>query len=188
MIKKGVRPQLMTYGTCRLAPSTPSTPLRKVDDQRQERMATARLAEQIQELVPDLSEADIGRLVGVSRIAWRDWATATRVARRSSRQRLLRLRRILELRQRTDPDTPVSHWLDTPIGTQLDVTPARLLAEGRDQLVAILAARSAPPMADEGGLLAPMSGLAEMVDLEHVDERFRARRELIAVDDEEGED
>jgi hypothetical protein len=174
-------PQPVTFGMC-LVDTVQRTLPTSLEAQRRERQATARLARQIQELVPDLSEGDIAQLVGVSRVTWRDWLNGARAARRTKRQRKLRLRRILELRQRIDPDGLVSHWLDSPVGANLEVTPARLLAEGRDQLVAILAARMDAP--DTAGLtLAPTQDLIDIMDLERVDEALRSRRQVYAVDE-----
>ncbi len=151
--------------------------------QREERKATASLGKRIHTMLPEFSEGDLAQLVGVTRMTWRGWTGGSTVARRSSRQRLLRLERILALRQRTDPDAPVSHWLDSPIGSDLQLTPARLLADGRDQLVAILAVRIPVPNQDGLRLDLPPA-LSELLNLARVDERMAWRRQLVATDDQ----
>jgi hypothetical protein len=176
------RPMPVTFGTY-LVETVNRRTAASLESQRQERRATARLACQIHELVPDLSDGDLAALVGVSRITWRDWATGSRAARRGKRRRLLRLRRILELRHHIDPDGLVSHWLDSPVGTNLDLTPAHLLAEDRDQLVAILAARLTLPDASALRLDANPD-LAELINAEEIDEAFRIRRQVYAADEE----
>jgi hypothetical protein len=187
-------PRLLTLGTtCVIgaqpgAASAPTSPdLPSTHAQREEREATARLVGEVSAAVPDLSEADLADLVGVSRITWRGWASASRVARRASRQRILRLKKILELRRRMDPTGSVSHWLDTPVGTTVDVTPARLLAQGRDGLVAILAARGATPESEGLKLRAPME-LGGLVDTDAVDSDLAFGRELYSADVDEGGD
>jgi hypothetical protein len=154
-------------------------------EQRREREATAVLALEIEELLPEFSENDLARLVGVTRATWRDWSSGARVARRGSRKRILRLRRILELRRDADPDAALSHWLDTPLTQDLDRTPARLLAEGRDQLVAMLAASLEPSTGD--GLLLTPSRMEGVVDLEQIDRDFAADRQLYSESDEDGD-
>jgi hypothetical protein len=146
-------------------------PLPTTDAQREERRATAALAISIEQLLPGLSDAELGSLVGVSRLSWRDWHQGLRVARPKKRRQLLRLKRILDLRAAAaTPSESLTHWLETPVGANLDVTPAQLLREGRDQLVATLAARSPVPEADDLGLATPLDigGLenARLHDLE----------------------
>lgn len=126
------------------------------DDQRRDRQATAALVLSIEELLPGLSGSELGALVGVGRVSWRDWRNGHRVARSRKRRQLLRLKRILELRLEASSTEPLELWLDTPIGASLDRTPARLLREGQDQLVATLAARATAPGADDFGLAAPL--------------------------------
>jgi hypothetical protein len=186
-------PRLLMLGkTCvigaeAVGASTPSEDLPSTEVQRKEREATAKLAQEVAAAVPDLSEADVAELVGVSRITWRGWASASRVARRTSRQRLLRLKQILELRQSRDPTGSVSHWLDTPIGTNVDVTPARLLAQERDGLVAVLAARSRTPEADGLKVQEPMD-LGGLLDTERLDADLTFGRELYSADADADDD
>ena len=152
--------------------------------QREERRATATVTAKLQSLLPDFSEGDLARLAGVSRVAWRSWTSGSTVARRATRQRLLRLERILAFRQRVDSDTPLSQWLDSPVGLELDLTPARLLAEGRDQLAAILAARVSVPDVDGPRLNLPPE-LTERLNQSRVDERLALRRAVLADDEDE---
>jgi hypothetical protein len=170
----------MPGGAPASAAIVPSTQL-----QRREREATAKLANAVAALVPDLSEADLGDLVGVSRVTWRGWSSGTRVARRTKRQRLLRLQSILELRRRVDPETSLAHWLDTPVGADLDLTPARLLSTGRDRLVSILAARGPVP---GGGPVLDRPIELGLLDKDAVEAELAVSRELYASDSDKGED
>jgi hypothetical protein len=169
------------------APALTPLELPSTQTQRQERDATARLANAVAALLPEFSEGDLAGLVGVSRLTWRGWSRGARVARRAKRQRLLRLQRILELRHRVDPETSLGLWLDTPVGTDVDVTPARLLANGRDRLVSILAARAPSP--EGGGLVLdrPLD-LGGLVSVEEVDADLAVGRELYSADSDEGGD
>jgi hypothetical protein len=163
----------------------PSNDVRTVESQRAERRATAALAQKVASLLPSFSERDLGRLVGVSRIAWRGWVSGETAARRGKRQRLLRIERILSLRAHVDPDTPLSHWLDAPLGRSLDSTPARLLAEGKDQLVAVLAARLPAAEVDERRRLGVSPAIAGLLDQLPVDDALAVRREIYADDQED---
>ena len=182
-------PWVVTYGVTYARPDaagdSTSAEVGSTDAQRAERQAAARLASDIEALVPDLSEADLARLVGVSRLTWRDWANGRRVARRSSRRRLLRLRRILELRRRVSEDESLGLWLDTPLGADLDVTPAQLLAEGRDQVVAILAARARPSGVDE--FVVEDSGFEGLLDGGRVERELAIDREIATTEPERTE-
>lgn len=124
--------------------------------QREERRATAELVSSIAALLPGLSDSELGALVGVSRLSWRDWRQGLRAARSKKRRQLLRLKRILELRATAQPREPLQMWLETPVGVDLEITPARLLRDGKDQLVATLAARSSTPVSDGYGVAAPL--------------------------------
>jgi hypothetical protein len=143
----------------------------------QERRAIQEVAKAIQRLLPGMSEASVGSLVGVSRIAWRGWVQGVSVPRAAKRRRLLRLKKVLELRRRVAPSEALTNWLETPVGLDLNVTPARLLAADRDQVVAALAARSRAPEGDEFVLEAPLD-LGGLVDPDQVDEALRMRREI----------
>jgi len=141
------------------------------------RRATQALARGIQSLLPDMSEEALGALIGVSRIGWRGWIQAETAARRRKREKLIRLKRILELRRRVAPTESLTNWLETPVGMDLSVTPARLFAEGRDQVVAMLAARARAPESDGLALEAPLD-LGGLLNAERVAEELQLRREL----------
>jgi hypothetical protein len=143
--------------------------------QQRERRETAALVTSIQSLLPGFSEEDLGRLIGVTRVAWRDWQKGLRAARSRNRRQLLKLRQILQLKQRTSPETFLTHWLDTPVGGELRTTPAELLAGGRVDLVAILAARSPAPEGDGIALRAPLD-LGGLADAERTAEALENQR------------
>jgi hypothetical protein len=108
----------------------------------------------IEARLADRSIEELGRLVSVSRATWSGWRRGDQLIRSGSRRRLIRLKRLLELRLAVAPESSVNLWLDTPVGSNLDVTPASLLAEGRDATVAMLAAQ--PPSVPEDGLVLTM--------------------------------
>jgi hypothetical protein len=154
------------------------TRLRRGDSGTAEsRRATQELALGIQSLLPDMSEEALGALVGVSRIGWRGWSQAETASRRRKRERLIRLKSILELRRRVAPGESLTNWLETPVGMDLSVTPARLFTEGRDQVVAMLAARARAPESDGLALEAPLD-LGGLTNNQRVAEELRLRREL----------
>jgi hypothetical protein len=117
----------------------------------------------IEERLPDRSIEDLARLVSVSRATWSGWRRGDQLIRSGSRRRLIRLKRLLELRLAIAPEASVNLWLDTPVSSDLDVTPASLLAEGRDATVAMLAVQ--PSGVPEDGLVLTMpmdlGGLAD---------------------------
>jgi len=159
---------------------TTRAPKRSTTDAGQEEALRAArvLATSIQRLLPGMSEEALGRLVGVSRITWRDWIRGASAPRAARRRRLLRLKKVLELRRRVAPTESLPNWLETPVGLDLNVTPARLLSENRDQVVAILAARARAPEGDEFTLDAPLD-LGGLVDPERVREELEMRHELV---------
>jgi hypothetical protein len=108
----------------------------------------------IEEQLPDRSIEDLARLVSVSRATWSGWRRGDQVIRSGSRHRLIRLKRLLELRGRVAPESSLNLWLDTPVGSDLEVTPASLLNQGRDATVAMLAAQ--PSDVHDDGLVLTM--------------------------------
>jgi hypothetical protein len=152
--------------------------------QRTERRATAALVTSIQGLLPGLSENALGALVGVSRVTWRDWRNARRVARSAKRQKLLRLKKVLDLRLSVAPGTFLTTWLETPLGAGLDVTPARLFEEGREHLAAIVAARAPLPSGDEYALDAPLD-LGGLLDPDRLDDALAYERLITRSDSNE---
>jgi hypothetical protein len=103
--------------------------------------ASVPVAAAIRALLPTLSEARLGALFGVSRQAWRDWIAGKALPRSAKRKRLFRLHRILELRRSVAPDEDLEAWLEQAIDPRRDQTIEDALRSGKDDVVAVLAAR-----------------------------------------------
>jgi hypothetical protein len=114
--------------------------LREKEPAAATKRAVAATTKAIHDLLPELSETELGSLVGVTRQAWREWSAGKSLARSKRRRRLYRLRRLLELRQALAPDESLALWIESPVSTRDSRTPAELLAAGREDLVAALAA------------------------------------------------
>lgn len=132
----------------------------------------AALTKQIKSLLPEVAEGTLASLIGVSRVTWRDWDRGIRSPHPERQRRLIRLLRILQVRRRIAPETSLSLWLETPIGHELEMTPRALLEQGRDDVVASLAAQAESASGDAfrveplrlGGLLNTARSDEELLD------------------------
>jgi hypothetical protein len=111
--------------------------------------AIADVTAAIRALLPEFSEKDLGKLVGVSRQAWRGWAKGETMPRSTKRRHLYGLRRLLELRHSLAPHTSLAEWLESPLSRRDQRTPAELLEQGRQSYVAALAASLPTPGGDD---------------------------------------
>ncbi len=104
----------------------------------------------IEAALPELSQTVIARMFGVTRQGWRDWRSGSSMPRSKKRRRIYGFQRILDLRRTVAPGQSAGLWLEAPISVRDSRTPADLLAAGRDDLVAALAASViAAPATDE---------------------------------------
>lgn len=152
------------------SPAAPAKPLHSGPNR-----AVLRATAAIRQMLPEFSEADLGRLVGVTRQTWRDWSQGKSVPRSNRRRRLYKLQRTLELR-RTVGTEALSHWLESPLSSRDRRTPAELLGLGRDDLVASLAA--SPPSPDADDFVVEEIDLGVPTDRRRAEEALRAARDI----------
>jgi hypothetical protein len=146
--------------------------------------ATVEATAAIRALLPEFSEEALGRLLGVTRQAWRDWASGATLPRSKKRRRIYRLRRILELRRAVASDPSVATWLESPVSRRDLRTPAELLEAGRDDLVAALASSVTGPLGEEFEVEPVELGVP--LDLEKAERALQEVREIATkIDDED---